>query len=146
MSVSLIIITSSGVAYSSRFTMPAPPPQYAPTSDGRLNLNNLWYSYDYGAIHFVMISTGLLAGLCVADDAEHDFLPGSVQYGFVSADLAAVDKSVTPWIVFMGHRFVCDDVPPLICRPIYTSTITDTQVFRQYMADSFEPLFQFGIL
>ncbi len=56
----MMCLMRSGVAYSSRFTMPSPPPQYAPLSTGRNNNNNLWYSYDYGSIHFVMMSTGLL--------------------------------------------------------------------------------------
>ncbi len=50
------------------------------------------YSFDYGAIHFVIMST------------EHDFMESSPQYAFIARDLASVDRSKTPWIVFGGHR------------------------------------------
>ncbi|KAK3740335.1 hypothetical protein QZH41_009414, partial [Actinostola sp. cb2023] len=58
-----------------------------------------WYSFDYGSVHFVMMST------------EHNFTKGSVQYNWLVKDLENVDRSVTPWIVFTGHR------------PMYTSQL-----------------------
>ncbi|EDO30761.1 predicted protein, partial [Nematostella vectensis] len=58
-----------------------------------------WYSFDYGSVHFVMMST------------EHNFTRGSTQYKWLEADLKAVNHKVTPWIVFMGHR------------PMYTSQL-----------------------
>ena len=51
-----------------------------------------WYSFELGPAHVVAMST------------EHDFRRGSAQYRWLEADLAAVDKSVTPWILFSGHR------------------------------------------
>ena len=51
-----------------------------------------YYSFDHGPIHFVQFST------------EVNFEPGSDQYAFVTADLAAVDRSKTPWIVAGFHR------------------------------------------
>lgn len=50
------------------------------------------YSFDFGPIHFLQYST------------EHDFDPGSPQHDFISADLAAVDRTKTPWVVVGGHR------------------------------------------
>eukprot|EP00051_Salpingoeca_urceolata_P004281 m.63959 g.63959 ORF g.63959 m.63959 type:complete len:569 (+) comp13519_c0_seq1:60-1766(+) len=70
-----------GVAYETRFPMPRP---------GR---DQPWYSFDIGVVHFVLVST------------EHDFsAPHSAQYKFVASDLAAVDRTKTPWVVFAGHR------------------------------------------
>ena len=54
--------------------------------------NKPWWSYDVGMIHMVGMST------------EHNFDIGSEQYEWLEADLAAVDRTVTPWIVFGGHR------------------------------------------
>lgn len=54
--------------------------------------NAPWWSYDVGLVHFVGMST------------EHNFSIGSPQYQFLESDLAAVDRSITPWIVFNGHR------------------------------------------
>jgi hypothetical protein len=51
-----------------------------------------WYSFDYGPVHVVITST------------EHNFTMGSEQHQWVVSDLEAVDRSVTPWIVFTGHR------------------------------------------
>ncbi len=51
-----------------------------------------WYSLEMGPAHVVAMST------------EHDFRRGSAQYAWLEADLNAVDKTVTPWIIFGGHR------------------------------------------
>jgi hypothetical protein len=67
-----------GVPYFSRFNMP--------------NNNKPWYSFNLGPAHFTLMST------------EHDFTVGSEQYNYIMKDLAGVDKSVTPWVIFAGHR------------------------------------------
>ena len=35
---------------------------------------------------------------------EHLFEPGSPQHAWLEADLAAVDRSITPWVILGGHR------------------------------------------
>jgi hypothetical protein len=76
-----------GVAYDARLPMPGAAPG-AP-----------WYSFDFGPIHFTQMST------------EHAFAPGTAQYEFLAADLAAVNRSVTPWVIFSGHRpFYIDSI------------------------------------
>ena len=54
--------------------------------------NEPWYSYEIGLIHFLAMST------------EHNFTIGSPQYLFLEADLLSVNRDITPWIVFVGHR------------------------------------------
>ena len=54
--------------------------------------NKPWWSYDVGLIHMVGMST------------EHNYSIGSEQYIWLENDLKNVDRSVTPWIVFGGHR------------------------------------------
>ena len=55
------------------------------------NGNSLfWYSFDYGMVHMVMMST------------EHDFTPGSKQYMWMENDLKKVDRKVTPWLMVGG--------------------------------------------
>lgn len=51
-----------------------------------------WYSFDYGSVHNVMVSS------------EHDCSPGSDQYKWLVKDLEQVDRSKTPWIILTGHR------------------------------------------
>jgi hypothetical protein len=68
-----------GVPFMKRFTMP---------TQG----TNLWYSFDYGSVHFTLMS------------CEHEWLPGSSQMAWLEQDLATVDRSKTPWVIFGGHR------------------------------------------
>ncbi|RLM00406.1 hypothetical protein CFD26_108389 [Aspergillus turcosus] len=69
-----------------------------------------WYSFEYGMAHIVMIDTetdfpdapdgpdgsaGLDGGPFGAAHQQLDFL---------AADLASVDRTVTPWVIVAGHR------------------------------------------
>lgn len=60
----------------------------------RMSYNEQWYSWDIGNVHIVAMNT------------EYDFSRGSPQYKFLEEDLASVDRTVTPWIIFGGHRCV----------------------------------------
>jgi len=51
-----------------------------------------WYSFEFGSVHVTVMST------------EHDFSPNSPQAIWLEKDLASVDRSRTPWILFSGHR------------------------------------------
>ena len=51
-----------------------------------------WYSFDQGPVHFAVMNTEMSSRV------------GSRQHAFFAADLAAVDRSATPWVLFMGHR------------------------------------------
>jgi len=71
-----------GVPMAARFTMPA--------SD---NSNGVfWYSHEFGPVHTTVLSS------------EHNLTAGSVQYDFLEQDLAATDRSITPWVVVELHR------------------------------------------
>jgi hypothetical protein len=76
-----------GVPYSLRFAMPgwSLPGKASETK-------NLYYSLDFGVVHFVWVST------------ETDFTPGSDQYDWIVEDLKNTDRQKTPFIVFQGHR------------------------------------------
>ncbi|XP_064404192.1 uncharacterized protein LOC135349586 [Halichondria panicea] len=69
-----------GVPHERRFPMPRP------------SLDEAWYEFDYGPVHFFLMST------------EHNFTVGSPQYNYMKARLSMVDRSKTPWLVFAGHR------------------------------------------
>ncbi|KAL4966149.1 purple acid phosphatase family protein [Aspergillus stella-maris] len=69
-----------------------------------------WYSFEYGMAHVVMINT----------ETDFDDAPDSVggsaglnggpfgsknqQLQFLEADLASVDRDITPWVLVAGHR------------------------------------------
>ena len=69
-----------GVPYYMRLR----PPQATP--------GKLWYSINMGPVHFLQISS------------EQNFSAGSEQYAFILADLKAVDRAVTPWVIAGFHR------------------------------------------
>ncbi|ANB11048.1 hypothetical protein AWJ20_3844 [Sugiyamaella lignohabitans] len=74
---------------------------------------NLWYSWNHGMTHFVQINTetDLAAGTTAPDEPGGDGGLDAGPFGFpnqqlqwLEADLAAVDRTKTPWLVVAGHR------------------------------------------
>ena len=72
-----------GVPTATRFLMPTPG----------LKERAMWYSFDQGPVHFVMVNTELPISS-----------PADPQWRWLEADLAAIDRTHTPWCVLMGHR------------------------------------------
>ena len=69
-----------------------------------------WYSFEYGMAHVVMIDTETdFPDAPDGTDGSADLdggpfgQPGQ-QIAFLQADLASVDRSVTPWLIVAGHR------------------------------------------
>lgn len=79
-----------------------------------------WYSFNVGRIHFV------------AFDIDQTHTSASPQYQFIAADLAAVDRSVTP-IVFAFNHY------PILCSNAFwcNDGSGNAQAFRAL----YEPLF-----
>jgi len=107
-----------GIPYHARFNMPNAP---AFSMSEKASPDAIfYYSYDFGPIHFVFMST------------EHDFLEGSPQYEWIEKEFASIDRSRTPWLVFGGHR------------PLYVSTYSEgefgDQQVSEKMRQAFEPL------
>jgi len=90
--------------------------------------SNMWYSFDYGLIHFIQISTE--TDFPNAPENPGSFLnagPFGNQISWLEADLrkAVANRKTVPWIVVSGHR------------PWYTSErVCDA------CQKAFEPLFQ----
>lgn len=53
-----------------------------------------WYSLVHGNVLVIMLGTEMEIG------------PGSDQYVFLNNTLATANRSVTPWIIVLGHRYV----------------------------------------
>ncbi|KAM1229475.1 hypothetical protein ACFX2G_040646 [Malus domestica] len=70
----------SGVPYETYFPMPTSAK------------DKPWYSIEQASVHITVIST------------EHDWSTNSEQYQWMRKDMASVDRSKTPWLIFMGHR------------------------------------------
>ncbi|GER43790.1 purple acid phosphatase family protein [Striga asiatica] len=104
-----------GVPYSLRFLMPGNSSE--PTGTRAPPTRNLYYSFDFGVVHFVYLST------------ETNFLPGSKQYEFLKNDLESVNRVKTPYVVVQGHR------------PMYTtSRETRDKPFNERLLEKIEPL------
>ncbi|TRX91135.1 hypothetical protein FHL15_007923 [Xylaria flabelliformis] len=99
--------------------MPTSFPSHSSNDSARILANSaqqlsnppFWYSFEYGMMHFVMIDTetdfaqapdgpGGSAGLNSGPFGK----TADQQLAFLEADLAAVDRSVTPWLIVGGHR------------------------------------------
>lgn len=71
---------------------------------------NMWYSWDYGMVHFVQLNTETdFTG--APDELNGGSGNNAGPFGFpnqqinwLDADLAAVDRKKTPWVVVSGHR------------------------------------------
>lgn len=104
-----------GVPYSLKFNMPGNSSES--TGSRAPPTRNLYYSFDYGVVHFVYLST------------ETNFLKGSKQYEFLKKDLESVDRVKTPFVVVQGHR------------PMYTtSNEARDHPIREKMLEHLEPL------
>ena len=80
-------------AYTNRYKMPS-------STNGAASNGNFWYSYDYGNVHMVSISS------------EHDLSVGSPQLTFLTKDLelANANRAVVPWIVVNIHKPVYSSI------------------------------------
>ena len=99
-------------------TMPTAFPSTSSDTTAKVNANKakmlanppFWYSFEYGMVHVVMFDTE--TDFANAPDApggsagldSGPFGGPNQQLEFLEADLASVDRTVTPWIVVGGHR------------------------------------------
>lgn len=95
-----------GVPYDLRFQMPG------------ADRDMPWYTFDHGPVHFVVISS------------EHDF---DDQYKFVIKDLANLNRTISPWVIFATHR------------PMYVSSTNSAipdgdQTIAEQLQETFEEL------
>lgn len=102
-----------------------------------LALPPFWYSYDYGMVHFVSIDTetDFPSAPDTAKLGAGPFGRAQQQINFLKADLASVDRSVTPWVIVMGHRpWYSTGGSDNICSECQTAF---EDVFYQYGVDLF---------
>ena len=52
---------------------------------------NVWYSLNVAGVHWITLSN------------YHPFTAGSAQYNWLKADLAAIDRTQTPWVFVNTH-------------------------------------------
>ncbi|KAJ5726626.1 uncharacterized protein N7483_007983 [Penicillium malachiteum] len=103
-------------------------------------LENFWYSWDYGLVHYIQINTetdflgapDLPGGS--ADENAGPFAPNGTQVEWLRKDLASVDRKKTPWIIVAGHRpWYVDDAKCDTCQaafePLFLEYGVDVALF-----------------
>lgn len=100
------------------YSMPVSFASLSARDEAKVNANKaqqlaappFWYSFDYGMVHVVMIDTE--TDFKDAPDGPYGsaglnsgpFGAANQQIQFLEADLASVDREVTPWVIVAGHR------------------------------------------
>ncbi|KAK3675961.1 hypothetical protein LTR78_004153 [Recurvomyces mirabilis] len=132
--------------YQFRFRMPGPESK---------GVSNFWYSFDYGLAHFISLDGETdfpyspeypflrdLTGNETHPTEDQTFITDSgpfgtidnnqwkvnsayQQYNWLKADLAAVDRTKTPWVIAMSHR------------PMYSSEVSS---YQKNLRNAFEGL------
>ncbi len=70
-------------------------------------MQNLWYSYDYGLVHFVQIDTETdYPNAPMGPGTYFNAGPFGDQLAWLEADLVkfAANRATTPWLIVSGHR------------------------------------------
>ncbi|GAK65285.1 acid phosphatase [Moesziomyces antarcticus] len=107
------------------------------TAAQKLALPPFWYSYDYGMVHFVSLDTetDFPSAPDTANLGAGPYGRPSQQIDFLKADLASVDRTVTPWVVVLGHRpWYSTGGSDNICSECQTAF---EDIFYQYGVDLF---------
>ena len=112
-------------AFNSRFRMP---------SDESGGIKNLWYSFDFGPVHFISINTESDYPGSPVSPNSFFFVPKAGGFGdqieWLESDLQKVNRRKTPWIIVYGHR------------PMYNQLLTDWPLTtKSNIKKVFEPLF-----
>lgn len=85
-------------SYRERYRMPA-------VESGAVN--NMWFSFDYGLVHFISIDTEVdYPGSPEGPGTLLNSGPFGDQLGWLEADLkkAVANRATVPWILVAGHR------------------------------------------
>ena len=92
--------------------------------------NNHWYSFDVANVHIAVMST----------EAYFFFNGAATQYAWLEADLAAVDRAKTPWLVVFGHRSIycsCDSDCDSAATTVREGAYGMEELFMKYGVDVF---------
>eukprot|EP01130_Rhizamoeba_saxonica_P001709 TRINITY_DN11571_c0_g1_i1.p1 TRINITY_DN11571_c0_g1~~TRINITY_DN11571_c0_g1_i1.p1 ORF type:complete len:511 (-),score=111.60 TRINITY_DN11571_c0_g1_i1:53-1444(-) len=109
--IGVIGILNVTLGYNHRFTLPG---EHSQSND----LENLYYSFDYGNIHFVALdSESTLDTALITDE----------QLAWFINDLEKVDRSKHPWVIVYFHR-------PLYC----SNGGADCGFFAEYLRERLE--------
>lgn len=102
--------------------------------DAGTDYQNMWYSFDYGLVHFLNIDTETDYPKAPGDGYLHagPFAPSGAQLAWIEQDLqkAVANRQQVPWIIVSGHR-------PLLSSSGTHGSTTDAFIglMQQYQVD-----------
>lgn len=122
---------ANNITYTADFCLPGQTNFTAYNEHWRMpgragDTRNFWYSYDDGLAHYVVLNfeTDFGAGIFGPDEVGGDGKQMSGPRGapneqieWLKADLAAVDRSKTPWVLAFGHRPWYVGIDDARCKP-----------------------------
>lgn len=89
-------------------------------------LENFWYSFDHGMVHYVVFNTETDFPNAPdeptgsAGENGGPFAPTGTQLAWLKNDLASVDRKRTPWVIAAGHRpWYVSSSPCVECRAAF---------------------------
>ncbi|KAG5933388.1 hypothetical protein E4U53_001016 [Claviceps sorghi] len=151
--------------FMTRFGSSMPSPFASTSSDAKAKVNAnkarqlakppFWFSFEYGMAHIVMIDTE--TDFANAPDSAWGsahlgggpFGAPNQQLQFLEADLASVDRTITPWVVVAGHRpwYTAADASCKPCQaafePLFHKYGVDLAVFGHvHNSQRFMPVFK----
>lgn len=109
-----------------------------------------WYSFEYGLAHIVMMDTETdFSNAPDENQSIHGFARRkNQQKAFLEADLASVDRSVTPWLIAAGHRpwYTTGSEPCKPCQTFFEDLLyrygVDLAIFgHQHNSQRFYPIY-----
>jgi hypothetical protein len=121
-------------AYLNRFRMPG---------DESGGYKNLWYSFDYGIVHYVIINTetdfpGAPSGPgTLLNGGNFKGLTGQLDWLETDLKAASDNRAQVPWIIVSGHRPFFGSLPKLPALPGNCDTCRDAfePLIRKYNVD-----------
>lgn len=88
--------------YRNHFRMPSDVATQATNNYGN---GNMWYSFDQGMVHYTILDTETdFPGAPDIGYPAGPFGAEGAQVAWLQADLAAVNRTITPWIIVALHR------------------------------------------
>jgi len=115
--VGVIPVLNLTVGYVYRFMLPG-------SNSLSLDYENLYYSWNYGNIHFIALDTESILDIAYISPK---------QATWITHDLQTVDRSQYPWVIVYGHRpFYCTDTD-IDCHDMADELRNDLEdVFYKY--------------
>lgn len=107
------------------------PSDVASQAVGNLGVGNMWYSFDYGMVHYVVVSMETdFPNNPDASFGNGPFGYSGEQTDWLAADLKSIDRCLTPWVIVVGHRpwYSSSSSPCTACQTAFESLFVEYEI------------------